>query len=94
MPYKDGCRDCGGPIVDDRGEPCDGTRCDNCRKKRNRAAAEIREYRRENGLCQTCGASVSKTKLQDAGRKRVRKPAAYCAEHLAYYAARQASRSG
>ena len=82
MPYAAGCRDCGS-------ETDGSSRCDGCRKARNKAEAEKRAYRRENGLCLTCGAAVARTKLQDAGRKRVRKPAAYCATHLAYYAARQ-----
>lgn len=90
MPYATGCRDCGGAIVDERGEPCDGTRCHTCRTARNKVAAELRAYRRENGLCLTCGAAVAKTKvLGGAAAKRVREPAAYCASHLAYYAARQ-----
>lgn len=90
MPYAHGCRDCGAPIVDADGEPCDGTRCHTCRVARNRAAAELRTYRRENGLCLTCGAPVAKTKVSGGGSgKRVRQAAAYCAKHLAYYAARQ-----
>lgn len=73
-------------------EPCAGTRCEACRRARNRAAAELRSYRRELGLCLTCGAAVARSKVQgnpERGGKRVRKPAAYCAQHLAYYAARQ-----
>lgn len=98
MPYAAGCRDCGAPIVDADGEPCDGTRCHTCRVARNRAAAELRTYRRENGLCLTCGAAVARTKLSPVGgdgaggeHRRVRQAAAYCAKHLAYYAARQRS---
>lgn len=94
MPYATGCRDCGGTT--------DGsTRCASCRKARNKAAAELRDYRRAEGLCLTCGVPVAKTKMVPDGwnttssaHKRVRQPAAYCAVHLAYYAARQRPGSG
>lgn len=89
MPYASGCRDCGGAIVDEDGEPCDGTRCHTCRKARNKAAAELRTYRRELGLCLTCGAAAAKTKGINQTGKRLREQAAYCKTHLAYYAARQ-----
>lgn len=83
MPYATGCKDCGSDT--------DGTtRCEGCRAARNRAAAEMRTYRRENGLCLTCGAAVARSKVTGgSAAKRVRKPAAYCSVHLAYYAARQ-----
>jgi hypothetical protein len=82
MPYAEGCRDCGGET--------DGTtRCKACREKRRKAAAALSAYRREHGLCLTCGEPVAKSKLVDAGQKRVNRPARYCKRHLGYYAERQ-----
>lgn len=81
MPYAAGtCRGCG--------TRTDGVRCDECRAERREQEAALREMRRANGLCLTCGSSVAKTKLLNAGQKRVREPARYCKKHLAYYAAR------
>lgn len=87
MPYADGtCRGCGSELEDD-----DGTRCKSCAAKRRQAATELRDHRREHGLCLTCGQPVAKSKIvgSPADGHRSRALAAYCAVHLAYYAARQ-----
>jgi hypothetical protein len=85
MPYAAGtCRGCG--------TECDGTRCDDCNAERRVEEAARRAARRKAGVCLVCARPVAPTKLQAAGTKRVKEPARYCREHLAYYAAR--SRAG
>lgn len=83
MPYAAGtCRGCGVPAA---------TRCDACKAARREEEAQRRAERKAAGLCRVCAAPVAKTKLINASAKRVREPAAYCREHLAYYAARSRS---
>jgi hypothetical protein len=81
MPYTSGtCRGCG--------TECDGVRCEPCKTKRRTEEAAKRAARRKAGECLVCARPVALTKLQAAGTKRVKEPARYCREHLAYYAAR------
>jgi hypothetical protein len=85
MPYAPGtCRGCG--------KVCDGVRCAACKAERRKEEAARSAYRRAHGLCLVCAQPVAPTKLQAGGTKRVKEPARYCREHLAYYAAR--SRAG
>jgi hypothetical protein len=96
MPYAAGtCKRCGASH-ESNGEPLSASRCRECRRARREADAALREYRRENGQCLTCGAPVARSKLVPVGgdghggeHRREREPARYCREHLAYYAARQ-----
>lgn len=82
MPYAAGtCHDCGG-------DPDGGSRCKDCREVSRAVSAERRANLIARGLCLVCSTPVAKTKLEDAGRRRVRKPARYCTKHLAYYASR------
>lgn len=82
MPYSPGtCRGCG--------TTCKGARCDDCKAKRRAEEKARRERLRAEGLCLKCARNpVAKSKLQDAGRKRVREPAAYCTGCLRYFAER------
>lgn len=84
MPYAAGtCRGCGEAPLPGK------SRCEACARAKRELERELREHRREHGLCLTCGAPVARTKALNAGRKRVREPARYCGKHLAYYAERQ-----
>jgi hypothetical protein len=86
MPYALGtCRGCGTPV--------DGCRCESCKADRRQQEAARRARLKCAGLCLVCAAPVARTKLLNAGRKRVRAAAAYCKTHLAYYAQRTAQRS-
>ncbi len=80
MPYAVGCRGCGGP--------CEGPRCESCRKLRREQEAARRKERRATGRCLVCGAAVARSKLS-GGAKRIREAAAYCGEHLKYYVDRR-----
>lgn len=67
---------------------CLGTRCDPCRAVHNAREAARRAARRKAGQCLVCAQPVARTKLQEAGTKRVKEAARYCRAHLEYYAAR------